>query len=83
MDLETKPQVDRLGCCRERPIAAGTAPNSDWLCIIISPLLLGAGALVAVGDFARLLAAERRAAPLVWPQTLRQVLFVVVFLAKC
>jgi len=29
MELETKPQVDRLRCWRERSVAAGTAPNSD------------------------------------------------------
>jgi len=32
MDLETKPQVDRLRCWRERSVTASTAPNSDRLC---------------------------------------------------
>ena len=33
MNLETKPQVDRLGCWRVRTIAAGTASNYDRPCI--------------------------------------------------
>jgi len=39
MLLETKPQVDRLRCWRERPVAAGTAPNSDRPFIPFSPVL--------------------------------------------
>jgi len=35
MDLETKPQVDRLRCWRERPVAAGTSPNSDPPIIVV------------------------------------------------
>jgi len=29
IDLEIKPQVDRLWCWRERSVAAGTPRNSD------------------------------------------------------
>jgi len=32
IDLGTKPEVDRLRCWRQRPVAAGTAPNSDYAC---------------------------------------------------
>ena len=49
---------------------------------LLSPLLLGAGAHVAVGHFAGLLAAERRAAPSVRHLSALLSIFVFVVLAK-
>jgi hypothetical protein len=49
---------------------------------LLSPLLLGAGAHVAIGHFAGLLSAEKRAAPSVWYLSASSSIFVFVVLAN-